>query len=145
MNDGCCCGVDGYRDFLKLGMEIPEYYKCTLPGTSRSRRNGIPTCYGKDSVFCDNVPEYNETSSGGFRCIVKHIQHDQKQIHVTKMIMFMSVSTGQLILVILAMVFTFRSAHAPTKLSCDNSNSSVKFDPLLEPANTKEDASSDAA
>ena len=144
MKDGCCCGVHSYKDFLELGKEIPVYCKC-IPPRTEGYGYGHETCYGNADIFCNNVPEYNVTSSGCFRYIKRHIQHYRKQIHVAKMIMFMSVTAAQLILVILAMIFTFRSVFAPAKESSDNSNGSVKFAPLVEPTEAKEDVSSDAA
>ena len=142
MIDGCCCGVDGYRDFLEIEKEIPVCCKCRPPGPGSYT---APTCYGQVHDYCDNDPKYNVTSVGCFGHILEKIQHDRRGIHVTKMITFMSVSTLQLILVILAMIYTFRYAHAPANVNRDNSNSGVKFASLLEPANTKEDVSNGAA
>ena len=144
MKDGCCCGLHSYKDLLELGMEIPVFCKC-ISHTTRRYGYENETCYGNADIFCDNVPEYNVTSRGCLRYIMTHIQHDRKQIHVAKMITFMSVTAVQLILVILAMIFTFRSVFAPAKESSDNSNGNVKFALLVKPAEAKEDVSSDAA
>ena len=87
MKDGCCCGVFSYRDFLLLG-----YCKC-LPPRNRGYGYGLATSYGTGDFFCNSIREYNITPRGCFRYISRHIQHDRKQIHVAKMIIFMFVST----------------------------------------------------
>ena len=114
---GCFCGVDSYGDFLELRNQIPEYCKCTFPGPSGYRPYNHPTCSDNADIFCDIVPQYNLTSTGCFRYIIRHIQHDRKPIHVAIMIPFMSVTTVQLILFILVMIFTFcsSSASAPSE------------------------------
>ena len=131
LKDGCFCGVDSYKDFLEHRNQIPEYCKCTLPGPSGSRRYSYPTCSDNADISYDNVSEYNVTSRGCFRYIIGHIQHDNKQIHVVKMITFMSVTTVQLALFLLAKVFKFCSSSAS--------------DSLEEPDEANEYSSSDAA
>ena len=131
IQDGCFCCVDSYGDFLEIRNQIPEYCKCTLPGPSGYRPYSHPTCSDNADIFYDNVSEYNVTSRGCFRYIIGHIQHNSKQIHVVKMITFMSVTTVQLILFILVMIFTFCSSYASTSLE--------------EPDEDNEYSSSDAA
>ena len=131
IQDGCFCGVDSYRDFLELRNQIPEYCKCTFPGPSGYKRYSHPTCSDNADIFFDIVPEYNVTSRGCFRYIIGHIPHDSKQIHVVKMITFMSVTIVQLIMFILVVIFKFCSSSASASLE--------------EPDEANEYSSSDAA
>ena len=39
MFNGCCCGVDGYKDFLELGQEIPEECTCNIRKNHYSNRD----------------------------------------------------------------------------------------------------------
>ena len=134
MSDGCCCGVDGYSDFLELGQEIPEQCTC------RFRRN---SCYYYN---CHMVTGYNVTSKGCFGMIMTQIQNDRNDIHLAKMITFMSVSTLQLIIVILAMMCASCCLHVPTKGgSSSSSDSRVRLAPLPEPEDTNDDVLIDAS
>ena len=146
MSDGCCCGVDGYSDFLELGQEIPEQCTCRIQRNSYSN-DFYSRCYATDNN-CHLDTKYNVTSKGCFGMIMTQIQNDRNDIHIAKMITFMSVSTLQLIIVILAMMCTSCCLHVPTKggsSSSSSSDSSVRFAPLPEPEDTNDDVLIDAS
>ena len=108
MISGCCCGVDGYRDFLELGDDIPEYCSCNIGYYYK------PRCYkGLDTCKMDD--KYNVTSDGCFAYVMYQIEEDRNNFHVAKMIAIMSVSTSQLVLVILAMMCTSCCLWIPNK------------------------------
>ena len=70
LKDGCCCGVDGYTDFLDLGAEIPEYCTCTSNMTSNS---STPRCYDSQHE-CEIEHKYNVTTKGCYQFISSKIR-----------------------------------------------------------------------
>ena len=146
MSDGCCCGVDGYSDFLELGQEIPEQCTCRIQRNSYSG-NLDARCY--DTGYnCHLDTKYNVTLKGCFGNIMRQIQNDRNDIHIAKMITFLSVSTLQLVIVILAMMCTSCCLQVPTKGGSSSSSSDSsrdRFAPLPEPEDTNDDVLIDAS
>ena len=91
MKDGCCCGVDGYTDFLDVGAEIPEYCICTSNMTSNS---STLHCYDPQ-YECEIETEYNVTTKGCYEFITSHVQSHQNDIYFRKFLMSMCVSAIQ--------------------------------------------------
>ena len=148
MRMGCCCGVDGYRDFLELGEEIPEYCTCRADTSYRpySWTPFVYKCNFPHYLYykCDMDPNYNVTSKGCMGFVLDQVQEDQNHILIVKMITFMSVSTLQLILIFFAMMFTSCSLHVPTSSDCGGSARGSKFVPLPEAVDSKDNTSIDA-
>ena len=146
MKMGCCCGIDGYMDFLELGEEIPEYCTCTLNTYFSYSWSPVYQCNSGNCYQskCDMDSKYNVTSKGCMELVLDQVQEDQNHILIIKMITFMSVSTSQLILVTLAMMFTSCCLHVPTQSDCGGSVHGSKFVPLPEPGDTQDDTSIDA-
>ena len=77
MKDGCCCGVDGYTDFLDIGAEIPEYCTCTSNMTSNS---STPRCYDPQ-LECEIETKYNVTTKGCYKFISRKVQFHLDRIN----------------------------------------------------------------
>ena len=146
MKEGCCCGVVGYRDFLKTGTDIPEYCTCNVEKTSDRMiyYPGTRVCYTITSRECHVEPKFNVTSIGCREYVLDQVQENQNHVLIIKIITLMSVSTSQLILVFLAMMFTSCCLHVPKQSDCGRSVNRGKFVPLPEPEDSKDDASIDA-
>ena len=91
MKDGCCCGVDGYTDFLDIDAEIPEYCTCTSNMTNNS---STPRCYNP-RLECERKTKYNVTTKGCYNFIIDKLQSYQKRIHQLKFLIFILVSAMQ--------------------------------------------------
>ena len=77
MKDGCCCGVDGYTDFLDIGAEIPEYCTCTSNMTSNS---STPRCYDPQ-LECEIETKYNVSTKGCYKFISSKVQFHLNRIN----------------------------------------------------------------
>ena len=144
MQKGCCCGVDGYRNFLEIGEEIPEYCSCRV-SNNYLYIDGSPfyKCNSPSYLYfeCDLDSKYNVTSKGCMKFVLDQVQKDQRHLRIMKIKTFVYVSSSQFTLVILAMMFTSRGLHVPTQNDCSGSVSGSKLVPLPEPEDTKDDAS----
>ena len=143
MKEDCCCGVDGFGDFPDIGVTIPE--RCACKGHSEKNPFDRPYCSTDRTRECHMDSTYNVTTRGCLGHIMDQVQDYQKVVHVVKMITFMSVSTLQLILIILAMMSTSCCLYVPTKCDSTNSGSRDSLIPLLEPEDAKDDVLIDAA
>ena len=134
----CCCGVDGFGDFLDIGLPIPEICSCKRL-RARDPFHSPRCCH----MSMDST--YNVTKRGCIRYIMEQVQDYRKDFHVVKMITFMFVSTLQLILVILAMMST--SCCLDVSSTCDSTNngSTVSLIPQPEFEDVKDDVLIDAA
>ena len=97
MKVGCCCGVDGYTDFLDIRTEIPEYCICPSNITSNSSSPG----FCDPQLECD--PKNNQTTKGCHEFIMNKIQIYQIDIYVKKILVSSTVSSLQFIFFILTM------------------------------------------
>ena len=143
MKEDCCCGVDGFGDFLEIGVTIPE--RCACKGHSKKNPFDRPNCSTDRTRVCHMDSTYNVTTRGCLGHIMDQIQDYRKVVHVVKMITFMSVSTLQLILVILALMSTSCCLYVPTKCDGTDSGSRDSLIPLLESEDAKDDVLIDAA
>ena len=131
----CCCGVDGFRDFLEIGEKIPDCCTC------RAAFYYEPALCYKGSGTCHVDSKYNATSNGCFAHVMDRIEEDRNDCYVAKMIVFLSVSISQLVFVILAMMCTSCCLWVPTKgvSTSGDDDGSVKFVSLPEGGNVKDD------
>ena len=147
MKKGCCCGVDGYKNFIEIGEEIPEY--CSFRVSNNylyidGSRYYI--CNSPSHLYfeCDLDSQYNVTSKGCSEFVLDQVQKDQRHIRIMKIKTFGYVSSSQLILVFLAMMFTSCCLYVPTQSDPGGSVSGSKLVPLPEPEDTKDHASGGA-
>ena len=109
MKDGCCCGVDGYTDFLDLGAKMPEYCICTSNMTSNS---SAPRCYGSQ-LECD--AKNNLATKGCYGFIINKIQLYKYDIRNTKICTSMFSCIMQYVVLFLSMYSLSYYFPAPKK------------------------------
>ena len=102
MRLGCCCGVNGYKDFFDVGFEtndVPEYCKCQKDYYDFVCNTNIDY----DDRYCSAAPGTNITSKGCLSFVLDEIQYNRKTGFIVELSFISSVASLYFILSLMAL------------------------------------------
>ena len=89
MRDGCCCGLQGYQDFINIGVDVPPHCECYDEEEQLCSYKGCNRQHNSDSYRqseCTGSLNSNFTNAGCLSFVVDKVDSTTKSVAVVQFV-----------------------------------------------------------